>query len=151
MDLNKIKETCKKYGYKMTLSFSIEDDIEEIYYLAHPLTTHGDIDENYKSEKKCAKWLKKQGYKHLVRPLKIIPKSYSTEDSMRICMQLLSACDGIILCDGWKESQGCLMEFEQASSNFQKMKSLVNTRKTDTQFVNKSSILMEEKYILEDL
>lgn len=35
----------------------------------------------------------------------------------RFCLPLLKSCDGLFLCDGWKDSKGALMELKYAKEN----------------------------------
>ena len=41
----------------------------------------------------------------------------SYEKGMEHCLELLSRCDELWLCEGWKESRGCLMEMHYACNN----------------------------------
>lgn len=91
----------------------LQEPKQKTYYLAHPLTTHGTIEENYMEEDKCAKALIGEGYS-LIRPLKIAPKHFSAQEALPICLSLLQSCDGIILVGAWRLSEGCRLEYSIA-------------------------------------
>jgi len=95
-------------------------DKSKIYYLAHPLTTGGrSIEENRKLERDSW-WNLKKDYGDelcLVRPLDLIPRDWDEVDAWEACIDLLSICQGIILCPGWEESDGCCKEKNYASLN----------------------------------
>lgn len=86
----------------------------KIYYLAHPLTTFGDVYRNYESEEDIASIINPDGEIGLIRPLECIPHVDSCdldpEKIMEICFALLRTADGIILCPGWEHSIGCQEE-----------------------------------------
>lgn len=101
-------------------------DTEKIYYLSHPLTSVGDPEEN--RQKEAAVFvnimLQEQGEFFginaadncikIIRPLAIIPKSYSEKKAAALYRKLLGICDAIIMAGDWEESQGCLDEYEIA-------------------------------------
>ena len=86
----------------------------KIYYLAHPLTTFGDVYRNYESEADIASIINPDGEIGLIRPLECLPNVDScdleTAEIMERCFALLRIADGIILCPGWEHSIGCQEE-----------------------------------------
>lgn len=93
----------------------IEEDRGTITYLAHPLTTHGTMEENYADERRIARQLHEKGYNNLVRPLTIVPSDFTAQEAANIWMPLLALCDRIILSGAWEKSDGCLMELACAT------------------------------------
>lgn len=89
------------------------------YYLAHPLTSVGSIDYNYKSESMCyTEIIMNNNAARIVRPLKCLPDARMVDvdqkTAMEKCIALLQVCEGIILCPGWESSKGCQEEFKYA-------------------------------------
>jgi len=84
-------------------------------YVAHPF---GGKDENrQKVEAIIKKLLKKHPDKHFISPIHATGFCYNDipySQGMELCFELLSICDELWLCEGWKESKGCNLEFEYA-------------------------------------
>ena len=107
----------------------IKLDPTKIYYLSHPCTSVGTMAENKWHEQECIDsiLLSQEGYvcrEHpgdnkikLVRPLTLIPECMPMNVAMTRCMLLLEACDAIIMCGDWKQSEGCKMELQAAKAN----------------------------------
>lgn len=107
----------------------IKLDPTKIYYLSHPCTSVGMMAENKNHEQGCADNIlgahegvsyRRQLWKNeikLVRPLTLIPECMPMNVAMTRCMLLLEACDAIIMCGDWKQSEGCKMELQAAKAN----------------------------------
>lgn len=85
------------------------------YYLAHALTTYGSEHDNRIEESQRAEEIESlvPGVE-LVRPLKLIPVQPDAAYAMTQCYKLLKGCTGVIFCDMWYKSKGCLEELEYA-------------------------------------
>ena len=101
-------------------------DPEKIYYLSHPLTSCGDPEENRAKEavtyinimldqqgeffgiNAADNWVK------IIRPLAIVPKTYTDAQAMNLCKNLLKICDAIIMAGDWEKSRGCMEELKLA-------------------------------------
>lgn len=103
---------------------------QKTYYLAHSLTSHGTMEDNYKDEEICANALIAEGYS-LIRPLKIIPEYFSAQEAFPICLSLLQSCDGIILVGDWRLSEGCRLEYSIAKYLGMEIYDMVNERWAD--------------------
>ena len=88
------------------------------YYLAHPLTSFGDIEKNRENEQICYETIREK-YPDVVilRPLTLIPENFTDDEAMSVCVELLSSCDAVIFCSEWKHSAGCVAEYEFARAN----------------------------------
>lgn len=100
---------------------------QKTYYLAHSLTSHGTMKENYEDEEICANALIDEGYS-LIRPLKIIPEYFSAQEAFPICLGLLQSCDGIILVGNWRLSEGCRLEYNIAKYLGMEIYDMINER-----------------------
>lgn len=106
----------------------IKLDPTKMYYLSHPCTSVGTMEENKNHEQECADDIlgSQEGVSYrsrpwknkikIVRPLTLIPECMPENHAMERCMSLLEACDTIILCGDWQFSKGCLEEKETAES-----------------------------------
>lgn len=102
-------------------------DKNVMYYLAHPYDS-GDKRKNRLHEAECCKRIRisQDGYDmgemlnidgiKLLRPLNTIPPGVSREEAMGMCLILLSACKGIIMCGDWQNSIGCQREYQEAKA-----------------------------------
>lgn len=90
-----------------------------LYFLSHPLMTYGIESENRKHEAECARAIKQMfgDTIDLYRPLASIPVDVSYDNAMNICINKLSTCDVIVLCDFWFFSDGCSKEYRYAKDN----------------------------------
>lgn len=87
-----------------------------IYYLAHPLTTHGSLAYNRNHEAYMAKKIQEQ-YPNatILRPLITLSHLLSRKEAYNVCDRLLSISDTVIFAsDEWRQSKGCMHEYEQA-------------------------------------
>lgn len=90
----------------------------KMFYIAHPFT--GDEAKNRFKVKKIKKILQ-SGYPQycFVSPIDEFGEynllHYS--DVLALCFELLSRSDGIVLCDGWENSKGCVSELAYAKQN----------------------------------
>lgn len=102
-------------------------DKNVMYYLAHPYDS-GDQRKNRLHEAECCKRIRisQDGYDmgemlningiKLLRPLNTIPPGVSRGEAMGMCLTLLSACKGIIMCGDWQNSDGCQREYQEAKA-----------------------------------
>lgn len=93
-------------------------DPNKVYYLAHPLTTSGDMSKNYLNEIMWHGIINPDDEFGIVRPLACLPSVFTSDMDQVTAMQkrfaLLGICDGIILCPGWRDSTGCREEYQYA-------------------------------------
>jgi hypothetical protein len=82
---------------------------DKLYFISHPLFTFGDPDKNRKDARLVELQLDNMGI-YTINPLSIIPPNTPEPKAMEKCGYLLRACDGIILCQEWRESTGCRHE-----------------------------------------
>jgi hypothetical protein len=50
-------------------------------------------------------------------PVKFTPKNFNWNDSMTLCLSILSHCDSIFMLPGWLNSPGANKEFREAAKN----------------------------------
>lgn len=87
-------------------------DIIKLIYLAHP---YGGKDENIQSAKKIHELLGG----HIFNPVMYYPmlkELYPESVIMELCLDMLSRCDELVVCEGWENSLGCQMEIEHAKA-----------------------------------
>lgn len=89
-------------------------------YISHPYS--GNEDKNIKEAQEITIELAtKNPNKTFINPLatfhhlEIINASY--ENCLKQCLELLSVCDSIIMTGDWKNSKGCLVEYEYAKEH----------------------------------
>lgn len=84
-----------------------------IFYISGAITgTEGYLDHFKRAEE----LIKYKGYE-AINPAEIdelLPKSFSHDDYMDICMAELKKCSGIYMLSNWKDSEGAQQEFEYA-------------------------------------
>ena len=83
-----------------------------LIYVAHP---YNGKEENRKCvEEKIKKLVKKYPRHTFISPIHSFGFMYNWvddyEQGMEMCIDLLGKCDGLILCEGWEDSQGCITE-----------------------------------------
>ena len=99
----------------------------KLIYIAGPYTTEDiyNLRRNIMRAEKAGREVFKRGH------IPVIPhslgdaldtgkdfKHFRHQDWMhKLCLPLLSRCDGILLIDGWQQSKGARMEFEHAQNN----------------------------------
>lgn len=108
-----IRTIAERYGIGVELKDYRKD---KIWYLSHPLTTCGDMKDNYEDERVVAAFLYGERFEHLVRPLDLLPEDREKRECARTWHLLLQACDGIILSGEWENSEGCLAEYRMAKA-----------------------------------
>ncbi len=74
--------------------------------------------ENYKERfDKAEEQLRRLGFA-VVNPAnlpKVLPESETThEEYMKVCLKILSMCDGICMLDNWEQSRGAKQEYNYA-------------------------------------
>jgi hypothetical protein len=86
-----------------------------VVYLAHP---YGGNEANAEGAKQIVRQLvKKFPGTVFLSPLQATGFYYNDIpylDGMEHCLELLSRCDELWLCDGWQDSKGCCMEYAAA-------------------------------------
>jgi hypothetical protein len=87
-------------------------DKTKLYYLSHPYTTYGDMEQNRKN----ALNIENELGVSLINPI-CLELGNGKQTPMQQCLKLLSACDGIIMCDNWQNSMGCKEEWDFALAN----------------------------------
>lgn len=104
-----------------------------IYYLAHPLTTHGNLAYNRNHEAYIAKKIQEQ-YPDatILRPLITLSHLLSRKEAYHICDRLMSVSDTIIFAsDEWRKSKGCMHEYHEAKKrNMQILECVLKNNKT---------------------
>jgi hypothetical protein len=91
------------------MKLSHEPSKDKLYYLAHPFHTYGSPDINRSLAHIAGRKLDRMGI-HYINPLLTIPPNTPEPVATEKCGCLLMACDGIILCENWRKSKGCLHE-----------------------------------------
>jgi hypothetical protein len=91
------------------VKLSHEPSKDKLYFISHPLFTFGDPDLNRKEARQVELKLDNMGI-YIINPLSIIPPNTPEPAAMGKCDRLLKACDGIILCQNWRKSNGCRHE-----------------------------------------
>lgn len=84
-----------------------------LFYVAHPYS--GNIDENMASVIEKTNELLDRGFKVLC-PLTHshwldLAKKRDADFWYDLDIALMDKCDGLILCPGWQESRGCILEY----------------------------------------
>lgn len=86
----------------------------KLVYIAHPLTTHGSIEENFKRiDVICKKLITDEPDIVPISPLhafKFYDEKGCQEKVLSYCTSLLSKCDEIWLFGDWEKSKGCMRE-----------------------------------------
>ena len=90
-------------------------------YIAHPLTTHGTIEENQKKiDDICKNLLVERPEIVPISPIHAFSFFDPTGDQsvvIGLCKELLSACDEIWMFGDWMKSNGCRAEVAFANRN----------------------------------
>lgn len=92
--------------------------MRRVIYVAHPFS--GKSENVKKVEKIILKLIKQYPNYTFFSPLHATGYYYfekSYEEGMKDCIELLSRCDELWLCPGWRESRGCNMEYEYAKKH----------------------------------
>jgi hypothetical protein len=89
-------------------------------YIAHPFTTYGDPEENFRRQEEICGKVFKTGCIP-VSPIltfgKVIPHDEANyELAMDACFWLLNACDEVWFFGEWEKSKGCMLEMNFAKS-----------------------------------
>ena len=89
----------------------------KLIYLGHP---YGGDEKNVDDAKQMVKRLvKKFPETVFLSPLQATGFYYNDIpyiQGMEHCLEMLSRCDALWLCDGWQESKGCCMEYAAAKT-----------------------------------
>lgn len=89
-------------------------------YVSHPYTGNENFNLN-ESIKICAELARKFPEEVFVNPLAALQHNViantSYDNCLDQCIELLSHCFGIIMTGNWKESRGCMVEYNFARDN----------------------------------
>lgn len=95
-------------------------------YVAHPYG--GNEDNKYRVEEIVKALASAEGKGTcLISPIHTFGFLYDTVSyvqGMDMCLDLLSTCDELVLCPGWENSKGCLMEYAYAKGKEIKISNL---------------------------
>lgn len=82
---------------------------DKLYYLSNPYTTYGNKRKNLVSALKIEKTLIEKYKMTCINPT-ALPLGNVYDICMKKCRKLLEACDVILLCPNWQNSEGCNQE-----------------------------------------
>lgn len=91
---------------------------KKIYYVSHPFT--GDEEKNRQEAREITAHLKDIFTDDIfINPLDAFQyteliKTWTYEDILKQCLELLQICDGLILTGNWQVSRGCNAEKQEA-------------------------------------
>jgi hypothetical protein len=100
--------------------------MKKVIYVAHPF--QGKPENVASVEKIIRKLIKLYPDYVFFSPLHATGYYYfekTYEEGMKDCIELLSRCDELWLCNGWEESKGCNIEYNWCKENY-KPTTLVN-------------------------
>ena len=94
-----------------------EGDFMKVVYVSHPFT--GNEETNRAASMRITRELAERHPEIVfINPLAVFAAAgaagLSYEQIMAQCLALLERCDEMILCEGWKWSKGCKMEYHHA-------------------------------------
>lgn len=90
----------------------------KLIYIAHPFL--GKVENVAKAEKIILGLIRQYPDHTFFSPLHATGFYYfekSYEEGMKDCIEMLSRCDELWLCEGWKDSKGCNIERDWAIAN----------------------------------
>ncbi len=111
----RFKSELKKSISKMNFNYSKKP----LIYISHPFLTHGSPEDNLNAVNKVLSDLVLR-YKDqfiFISPIHnfgTLDGKLNYEDGLKICLDLLERCDGIIMCGDYIHSNGCMKEMELA-------------------------------------
>ena len=90
-----------------------------LLYISHPFLTHGSPEDNLNAVSKVLAdlVLKYKNQFVFISPIHnfgTLDGKLNYEDGLKICLDLLKHCDGIIMCGDYIHSNGCMKEMELA-------------------------------------
>ena len=91
------------------MNFSHEPSKNRLYFISHPLHTYGVPGVNRALVRRVERELDDMDI-YYISPISIIPPNTPEPKAADKCDCLLMACDGIVLCQNWEKSKGCLHE-----------------------------------------
>lgn len=80
-----------------------------LYYLSHPYTTFGDLEQNREDAVTIECDLVNDHDLCIISPVSL-PLGTDNDVAMAKCRHLYDACDAVIFCDDWEKSVGCRTE-----------------------------------------
>ena len=93
-----------------------------VWYLSHPCTSFGTLEENHGEEDKAYTNIMNSQQKivycgridfnelKILRPMTLVPKNCGHDEAMEMCLAWLEGCGGIIMAGDWQNSKGCRIE-----------------------------------------
>lgn len=89
---------------------------KRLVYIAHPFTSNGNIDENKKKVLKYVKLVLENGDIPIctITMFGDLYGHIDEETAMKSCLSLIESADKVMFAGDWKNSKGCLKEFEYA-------------------------------------
>lgn len=81
-------------------------------YVSHP---YGGLKKNKRSVERTVKILSQFYEDTFISPIHAVGFMYrqvSYEKGMKYCLDLLNACEQMIVCPGWTASKGCMIEYD---------------------------------------
>jgi hypothetical protein len=89
-------------------------DKSKLYYLSHPFTTHGNLEDNQDSAYYIEIQLVQRHEISMINPILLPLSANSDIKEMEKCRYLYQACDAVIFCPDWDKSAGCTEEHKWA-------------------------------------
>lgn len=90
-----------------------------LIYISHPFLTNGNPEENLTNvskilEELVLKYKDKFIFISPIHNFGTLDGALNYDDGLKICMNLLKRCDGIVMCGDYIHSNGCMKEMEYA-------------------------------------
>lgn len=107
IDSNDVKKNAEALIYK------------KLIYVSHPFLTNGDKDKNIENVTKILtdlvlNYSNKYVFISPINSYGTLDGKLNYDQGLEICMDLLSKCDGIVMCGDYYKSNGCRQELARA-------------------------------------